>query len=81
MRAVGHKRKDLCVNTSTTQKQAIMTPEIRFNMMYAQDTEVCLLNDIANIVFFWGGTLKLSQMYIHFRQVRIISITKFLFYI
>ena len=25
--------------------------------------------------------LKLSQMYIHFKQVRIISITKFLFYI
>lgn len=27
-----------------------MTPEIRFNMVYAQDTEVCLLNDVENMV-------------------------------
>ena len=27
-----------------------MTPEIRFNMVYAQDAEVCLLNDVENMV-------------------------------
>jgi len=27
-----------------------MTPKIRFNMVYAQDAEVCLLNDVENMV-------------------------------
>ncbi len=49
-RAVGHKRKELSVNTSTTQEASKMTPEIRFNMVYAQDAEVCLLNAVANMV-------------------------------
>ena len=48
--AVGHKRKELCVNTSTTQEASNMTSEIRFNMVYAQDAEVCLLNDVENMV-------------------------------
>ena len=48
-RAVGHKRKELYVNTSTTQKASDVTPEIRFNMVYAQDAEVCLLNDVENM--------------------------------
>lgn len=45
----GHKRKELCVNTSTTQEASNMTSEIRFNMVYAQDAEVCLLNAVANM--------------------------------
>ena len=48
-RAIGHKRKELCVNTSITQEASNMTSEIRFNMVYAQDAEVCLLNAVANM--------------------------------
>ena len=49
-RAVGHKRKELCVNTSTMQKTSDMKSEISFNMVYAQDAEVCLLNDVENMI-------------------------------
>ena len=36
-------------DTSTTQEASNMTSEIRFNMVYAQDAEVCLLNAVANM--------------------------------
>ena len=66
------------MNTSTTQKASDMTPEIRFNIVYAQDAEVCLLNDMENMVISIDA--QLSQMNIHFKQGRIISIIKFLFH-